>query len=96
MGKELTPLQKFDFWLKSKEEDGYKWNLARVYEEAEMLGYDKTHVDNVIAGLRGYYHRNANWKSLQNRKHWALAIMKNVTPKNFGHQSGRLVPSNFD
>jgi hypothetical protein len=95
METELTPLQKFDNFLKRTEPDGYNWTLEKVYQEAQVLGYDKIYVDKVIAGLRVYYHNNANHQRLKNRLHWARSIMKNLAPKTYGRQSARLTPSEF-
>lgn len=96
MADDLTPLQKFDKFLQSKEEDAYKWTLERVYREAGELGYGKDHVDKVIAQLRVYYHNRANQQNLKNRKHWARSIMKNLAPKIYYQQSARLNPSKYE
>lgn len=90
----MTALETYDKWLRMKKQDKYGWNIQKVIEKAEELGYDVKHVRKKVQELRLWLSANEGTKKVM-KKHWGKFTMKNMGDFKKQQRSGRVVVSKF-
>lgn len=89
----MTPLERFNAWLKEKEPDRFGQSLTTILIKAEELGHSVQDVLIACKEICYWLARNENTKKANKRK-WGSFILNWLKPKS-NQQTGRLEPSDF-
>lgn len=90
----MTPLDRFNAWLKRTEPDQYGYTPIIVLRKAVELGHTQNEVVGAIQVMRHWLSINENNRKA-NKKHWAKFILNWLKPKSY-QSAGRLEPSDFN